>query len=241
MICPECGANTSLNRDDGPQAHEPWCPRRGSHVTGLTMQNIGMPEKETPGWVAQCDDGHPFWEGERRTGDWALQQALAEIDMWHHDHDVHSEKAALAAAYDQGWHAPVYENSWAPVVEVEPGEPEAGARAVVLAPVVDLKREANAKRAREEGVEGVFLSRLWLDGQLRSEIQPVVRVGEEDGGWWFYLPDTWPAEDWRGDIRWFNQDGALFLSGMDVFDAQALHPFGSAVKVEEPVEESDEP
>lgn len=63
-----------------------------------------------------------------------------------------------------------------------------------------------------ERTSGVYTSRLMAAGFDKPE--PVILVGEEDGGWWFYLPDTWPYEGWRGETRWFSQDVATFTAGV---------------------------
>ena len=39
--------------------------------------------------VAQCRDGHPFWEGERRKGEFTEQRELAMADLFAHNKEAH--------------------------------------------------------------------------------------------------------------------------------------------------------
>jgi hypothetical protein len=60
-----------------------------------------------------------------------------------------------------------------------------------------------------QGTPGIYRSRLCVSGAA-DKPEPVVLLDEDDRSWLFWLPDTYPAEDWRGDRRWFPKDGATF-------------------------------
>jgi hypothetical protein len=213
FLCSECKSDTSLTREGGPQPHAVNCSRRGAHVSSLTVDS----REPSCGWVAQCRDGHPFWEGERRTDpNWVVQQFGAELDVKAHNAEVHSERDALGAAYRMGWDAPTYKNPWNEPFPEPPVQP----------PIeIDAKRIAN-REAAEIGIAGTWISNLAMDGKFTDRPEQVVMTGEEDGGWWFYLPDTWPNERWRGDIRWYAKSTGLFIP-----DGNGVqpHPFHASV------------
>lgn len=83
--CSLCGHDLGWLSDNPTPGHAKTCPRRGGHVEWLTMMSL-----DAPGIVAQCRDGHGFWEGERRTGPLQQQHAAALDDLQKHNREAHN-------------------------------------------------------------------------------------------------------------------------------------------------------
>jgi hypothetical protein len=122
--------------------------------------------------------------------------------------------AAYAVGYGHGAAGIPSANPWPHLIGLE--DPTQGL------PFDDPKKALNREKA-EIGTAGIYLSHLALRNLGGDVEQPVVLTDEEDDGWWFYLPETWPNEEWRGDIRWFKKEGARFIPDIGV--EPSPHPF----------------
>lgn len=65
-----------------------------------------------------------------------------------------------------------------------------------------------------DGTPGVLRSRGCLAGL--EPPQRVILVDEDADAWLFWLPESWPSVDWRGDRRWFPREGSTFTPGEEL-------------------------
>lgn len=84
LLCSLCGRDMSLTGPTPHLGHKPDCPARGAHISYLTMLKV-----YEPGVVAQCRDGHDFWEGTRLRGRLEQQTALANAEVLAHNIQFH--------------------------------------------------------------------------------------------------------------------------------------------------------
>lgn len=88
FLCPSCGADMSNNAPGGRGHHADDCPSRGGQLTYLT---VDLRNERASSVVAQCRDGHPFWEGMRRSFTLTDETAHAQRDLDYHNFTVHGK------------------------------------------------------------------------------------------------------------------------------------------------------
>lgn len=87
--CAECGVDRSHQAPGGREAnpHAPTCSLRGGYIVGLTMVH-----PEAPGFAAQCDNGHSFWDWRPAGGTLEQQYAAVQANLALHNRDVHRKE-----------------------------------------------------------------------------------------------------------------------------------------------------
>jgi hypothetical protein len=56
-----------------------------------------------------------------------------------------------------------------------------------------------------DSLPAIYMSSMAVRNVGSDKPENVWLCGEQDGGWWLWLPATWPSPDWRGTTRWFTQ------------------------------------